>query len=96
MRSGKIEPIMASSSDDAEVHAIEPNAHSFIVKIWLEETEEETGAARWRGSITHVPGGERSYMTDLSQIPRFVGPYLERMGVNLGFRWKVRQWLHLQ
>jgi hypothetical protein len=60
---------------------IEFNTHSFIVKIWLEETTEEAGQATWRGHITHVPSGERRYVQDLGDIAAFIAPYLERMGV---------------
>jgi hypothetical protein len=63
---------------------IEFNTHSFIVKIWLEETAEEAGQARWRGHITHVPSGERRYVQDLDDIAAFIAPYLEKMGVKLG------------
>ena len=41
---------------------------SFIVRIWLEDTVEEVGAATWRGQITHVPSGERCYMEDLDDV----------------------------
>jgi hypothetical protein len=57
--------------------------HSFIVKIWLEETAEEVSQATWRGHITHVPSGERHYVQELGDIPAFIAPYLERMGVKL-------------
>jgi hypothetical protein len=60
----------------------ETHTHSFIVKIWLEETAEEAGHDVWRGHITHVPSGERRYLNDLSAIAAFIAPYLlERMGV---------------
>lgn len=67
--------------------------HSFIVKIWLEETVEEAGRATWRGHITHVPSGERRYVQDLDGISTFIIPYLERMGVRLKIYWRMRQWL---
>jgi hypothetical protein len=57
--------------------------HSFIVRIWLEETVEEAGQATWRGHITHIPSGERRYVECLDEIPAFIVPYLERMGVKL-------------
>jgi hypothetical protein len=66
--------------------AVESNTHSFIVKVWLEETAEEIGQATWRGHITHVPSGERRYLQDLDKIAAFIAPYLERMGVRLGIR----------
>lgn len=72
----------------------EPNTLSFIVKVWLEETAEEAGQATWRGHITHVPGGERRYLQDLDEITAFITPYLERMGAELGVRWRVRRCLN--
>lgn len=72
---------------------LESNTYSFIVKIWLEETVEEAGRATWRGHITHVPGGERRYLKDLDDVPAFMAPYLERMGVKFGIRWRVSNWL---
>ena len=71
----------------------ETNTHSFIVKIWLEETVEETGRVMWRGYITHVPSGERRYLENLDDIAAFIIPYLEGMGVELGIQWRVKQWL---
>lgn len=59
----------------------DPQSHSFIVKVWLEESVEEAGEAIWRGHITHVPSAERRYLHTLDDIVDFVGPYLERMGV---------------
>jgi hypothetical protein len=72
----------------------EANTHSFIIKIWLEESAEEAGRARWRGHITHVPGGERRYVEDLHQVLLFMMSYLGRMGIKFGLYWRVRQWLN--
>lgn len=58
----------------------ESRVHSFIVKIWLEEAEDETGTLSYRGYITHVPGGERRYFKRLSEIGDFIESYLETMG----------------
>lgn len=71
--------------------------HSFIVKIWLEETIEEAGRATWRGHITHVFSGKRRYLQDLDDIAAFVAPYLQGMGGEPGFSWRIRQWFrHLR
>lgn len=70
----------------------EVNIHSFIIKIWLEETVEEAGRAIWRGHITHVPSGERRYLKDLDDIAVFITPYLEGMGVKFGLRWRLKMW----
>jgi len=59
----------------------ESKIHSFIVKVWIEETVEEAGQVAWRGHITHVPSSKRHYFQDLDAIKAFVMPYLEAMGV---------------
>ena len=84
-----VEPNEKSAATFSE----EWHTHSFIVKIWLEETFEETGKARWRGHITHVPSGERRYLKDLTDIGIFILPYLDAMKVRSGFRWRVWKWL---
>lgn len=58
----------------------ESRVHSFIVKIWLEEADDEPGTFLYRGYITHVPGGERRYFKRLSEIRDFIESYLEEMG----------------
>ena len=84
-----VEPNSESTTKFSE----EWHTHSFIVKIWLEETFEETGEARWRGHITHVPSAERGYLKDLSDIGIFILPYLDSMKIRSGFRWRVWKWL---
>lgn len=59
-------------------------SHSFIVKIWLEESLEEADEAAWRGHITHVPSQERRYLNTLDDIIDVIGPYLDRLGVKQG------------
>ena len=57
----------------------EAHTHSFIVKVWIEETVKEAGQAIWRGHITHVLDDERYYIQDLDEIAAFIVPYLEKM-----------------
>lgn len=73
--------------------ALEANTHSFIVKVWLEESADENGRVLWRGHITHVTSGERRYFRHLDQISDFIGPYLARMGVKLRTGWSLKYWL---
>jgi hypothetical protein len=70
----------------------ESDVHSFIVKLWIEEASEGAGTADWRGYITHVPGGERHSLKDLSEITAFIIPYLEAMGVKVGMRRRIHRW----
>lgn len=62
---------------------LEEYTHSFIVKVWLEETAAEAGRSTWRGHITHVPSGERRYLKDLDELVAFINPFLASMGVML-------------
>ena len=55
----------------------EPFIHSFVVRVWLEEANTETMEEVWRGHITHIPGNERKYLKDLSEIPAFIESYLK-------------------
>jgi hypothetical protein len=71
----------------------EPNAQSFIVKVWVEDSAEIGGRGVWHGHITHVPSRERRYLKNLGQIEDFIAPHLEEMGVKLGMRWRLRKWL---
>ena len=71
----------------------ENNTHSFIVKIWLEETTGRANRGTWRGHITHVPSGERRYLKSLDEIAAFIAPYLEEIGVRLDTGWRIRRWL---
>ena len=61
----------------------ETDTHSFVVTLWLEETEQEAGRATWRGHITHVPSGTRRYLSNVGDIIDFIIPYRKRMGVKL-------------
>jgi hypothetical protein len=68
-------------------------SHWFIVRIWLEETAEETGKVRWRGHITHEPGGERQYLEDLDTLHRFIAPYTGNVERQRSLWARVRGWL---
>jgi hypothetical protein len=68
----------------------ESKAQSFIVKLWLEEAGGVRGKAVWRGYITHVPGGERRYLRNLSDISDFIGRYMAEAAVKPGLRVRLR------
>jgi len=72
---------------------LEFSTHSFVVKVWLEGTDDESRQARWRGHITHVQSGRREYFEDLDKIRAFITTYLADMGVSLGFYHRVIRWL---
>jgi hypothetical protein len=83
------------SAKEARQPVSEDRAQSFIVKVWCEEAAKQGGRTTWRGRITHVPGGERRYLQNLSDIARFIAPYLGAMGVRPGVRERIKRWLPL-
>ena len=86
-------PLSAQVANEVSLDSHEASTDAFIIKVWLEETAEEAGRAKWRGHITHVPSGKRRYIQDLDSIGIFIMPYLERMGVKFGIGWWIRRWL---
>ena len=64
--------------------SFESNSHSFVVKIWLEETGERSDSSMWRGHVTHVPSRNRQYVDDLQGVTDFITIYLEQLGTDVG------------
>ncbi len=69
------------------------DAHSFIVRLWLEPRELKGAAPKWRGVIEHVATGERRHLKDFIDIERFILKYLQKMGVNAGRFGPIHRWL---
>ena len=81
-------------AENLETDLVEFSTHSFIVKIWLEETPEESSHPIWRGHITHVPSGKRHYFKSLGGILSFIVPYLKSIGIRFGLTWRLREQLN--
>lgn len=79
------------------MRSFEAKTHSFIVKMWLEETFSDSGAGvKWRGHITHVPDGTRRYLESADAIPAFITPYLQGTDVKVKPLTRLKQWLNLR
>ena len=66
-------------SDHIHTDGMTPQAaygHSFIVRVWLEETSEESGRAVWRGRVTHVPSHEQRYFQEMDDLLIFIQRYI--------------------
>jgi hypothetical protein len=75
------------------MNVYESTTQSFIVKIWTEGEAGKVGRVVWRGQITHVPSGERRYLTDLDQVASFISKFLREMGVKTERFGRLRRWL---
>ncbi len=84
------------------MHSDEPVLHSFVVRIWLEDSVENDRQVKWRGQITHLPGNESHSFNDLQNIAAFIRLYLsypkgtedtaEPVAVDKRFRQRLSRW----
>lgn len=70
----------------------EPAVHSFIVRLWLEDSGQAGTRVQWHGYITHLPGGEKKYLKSLDEIADFIAPYLGQQSVKAEHG--PRKWLN--
>lgn len=82
-----------NEKEEEQPQFIEPDTHSFVVKVWLDDKDEVTGQVIWRGHITHVASNQRRYFDNLSDLNAFLIPYLKAMNIKLPIFWRVFQWL---
>jgi len=50
--------------------------HIFIVRVWFEPREIEGAALQLRGSVEHVPSGERRSVKALEEVMAFMVRFL--------------------
>ncbi len=48
--------------------------HVFVVRVWREASQANPGG-QWRGSVEHVPTGQRIYFASLEALLEFIGRY---------------------
>jgi hypothetical protein len=51
--------------------------HSFLIRMWLEQSEDQSRHVIWRGRITHIPSNEQQYFTDEKNILSFIKSHLK-------------------
>lgn len=82
---------MADGPGAVPVHEVEQGAHAFVLRLWREEGGPRQRAF-WRGTITHLPGGERQTVQHLSEVIAFIVQYLEQLGVGVALAWRLVRW----
>jgi hypothetical protein len=63
-----------------DVQKEEPMGHTFLLRIWIEETMDERGGLTWRGHITHLPDERRRHVETFGQINQFIRQHLAEQG----------------
>lgn len=74
----------------------ETQSHSFVIRLWLEETIEADGQATLRGHVSNVSNGRQGYVQSVEDIVLFMAPYLESMGIQLSWSLRIKRWLRKQ
>ena len=49
--------------------------HLFIVRFWREDSQGAPGG-QWRGSVEHIPTGERAHFVSLEVLDEFINTHL--------------------
>lgn len=57
------------------LHA-EPEAQTFLIRVWMEDSANGTAGHMWRGHITHLPDEQRRYIQSFAEIEEFIDGYL--------------------
>jgi hypothetical protein len=60
-------------------------AHSFVIRLWRENREDNKVEAEWRGWIEHVQSGQRCYFRNITEINQIVATYLNELGLKRHF-----------
>lgn len=60
----------------------EDRSASFIVRVWCEIGDARARSVpAWRGSIEHVPSGQRAFFQELEAVTAFMKPHLVALGI---------------
>lgn len=60
---------------------VAPDRHSFIVRVWREGREDQSGG-QWRGSVQHVASGQHVHFSSFEALNRFLQLYVEQPAIN--------------
>lgn len=55
----------------------ESEAHSFVLRIWLENRDNPDHAGEWRGWVDHVQSGRRYHFREFAEIGRIVNSIID-------------------
>ena len=65
--------------EDVDLESYDTNTELFLVKIWQEETVDNSEEVKWRGWIKPFLGGEVSYLEGLDGLKTFILSYFKKI-----------------
>lgn len=72
---------------------IDDDRHAFVIRLWQEPREGDAADHRWRGTIEHIPSGNRSPVAEMADITSFINQRLQLAhGLPL-WQHTLREWL---
>jgi hypothetical protein len=78
------------------LESFEEDTQVFIVRFWRETRELEGAHPIWRGSVEHMPSGQRIYVKNFKEVERVMSSFVPREELNgkiSGWRNKLKSGL---
>ena len=61
------------------MESFEEDTQTFIVRFWRESRELEGARPIWRGSVEHLPSGQRVYVNNLKEAESFMSFFVPQI-----------------
>jgi hypothetical protein len=78
------------------LESFEEDTQVFIVRFWRESRELEGAHPIWRGSVEHMPSGQRTYVKNFKEVEGVMSSFVPREELNgkiSGWRNKLKSGL---
>ena len=56
---------------------LEESTHAFVLKLWVDDTNDLASKHKWQGYITHVTSQNKIYVKNFKEIEDFIRPFLK-------------------
>lgn len=72
---------------------VDDDRHAFVIRLWREPREVDDDGRLWRGTIEHIPSGDRRAVTEMADITGFIDEHLDILARRRQWQRTVRAWL---
>lgn len=72
---------------------VDHDRHAFVIRLWREPGQESADARLWRGTIEHIPSGDRRAVTGMADVTGFIEEHLDILARRHRWQHAVRAWL---
>lgn len=64
------------------MESFEEDTQTFIVRFWRESRKREDARPIWRGSVEHMPSGQRVYVRNFKEAESFMSHFVPQINMN--------------